>query len=102
MYGAVESVAAVSEQSAASAEEVWASTEEQTASVEEMSAGAQELAAQAAGLREVVSRFVLEFPGQEQHAHGQSVGAGQMTPRRRAGDWPPVATTGRQPARQRA
>ena len=58
--GAIESIAAVSEQSAAGAEEVSASTEEQSASVQEMAAGAQELAALAAGLQEVVDRFVLE------------------------------------------
>ncbi len=60
---AVDSIAAVTEQSAAGAEEVSASTEEQTASVEEMSAGAQELAALAAGLQEMVEHFKLEQSG---------------------------------------
>jgi methyl-accepting chemotaxis protein len=60
MNAAIESIATVSEQTAASAQEVSAATQEQSAGVEQMSAGAQELAALAAGLREVVGRFVLD------------------------------------------
>ena len=60
VQGAVESIAAVSEQTAAGAEEVSASTEEQSASAEQMNAGAQELAALAAGLKDLVGRFILD------------------------------------------
>ena len=60
MQGAVESIAAVSEETAAGAEQVSASSEQQSASAEEMSAGAQELTALATGMQELVGRFTLE------------------------------------------
>ena len=86
----ISSIAAISEESAASAEQVSASTQEQTAGTEQMSAGAQELSSLAAGLREAVSRFVLE----EDVAEHVLPPAKSVTQRRRETDWQPAQSPG--------
>ena len=58
--GAVQSIAAISEENSASAEEVSASTEEMSAQAEEVVASAGSLAQMADELDEVVARFVLD------------------------------------------
>ncbi len=75
----VESIAAISQENSAAAEEVSAATEQMSAQSEEVVASAASLAEMAAGLDELVARFRLEA--------GQSVGAGNVIPRRRASDW---------------
>ncbi|MCC6178130.1 MAG: Tar ligand binding domain-containing protein [Chloroflexi bacterium] len=73
----IQSIAAVAEQSSAATEEVSASAEEMSAQVEEISAQAEELAATADQLQQLVARFTVD----------DAATAGQLTPRRRAGDW---------------
>ena len=60
MAGAVQSIAAISEENSAAAEEVSAATEEMSAQAEEVVASAGSLASMADELDEVVARFVLE------------------------------------------
>ena len=60
MSGAVQSIAAISEENSAAAEEVSAATEEMSAQAEEVVASAGSLAQMADELDEVVARFVLE------------------------------------------
>ncbi len=81
--GAIEGMAAVSEQTAAGAEEVSASTEEQTAGVQEMAAGAQRLAQLAADLQATVARFRLD----DVDAGRADQTATAPIQRRRADDW---------------
>ena len=57
--GAIDSIAAVSEESAAGAEEVSASTEEQNAGTQEVARGAEDLATLASELQAAVDTFVV-------------------------------------------
>jgi len=81
--GAIEGMAAVSEQTAVGAEEVSASTEEQSAGVQEMAAGAQRLAQLAADLQATVARFRLD----DVDAGWADQTATAPVQRRRADDW---------------
>jgi methyl-accepting chemotaxis protein len=77
--GAVQSIAAISEENSASAEEVSAATEEMSAQAEEVVASAGSLAEMADQLDEVVGRFRLEEGGAAQPTN--------VVARRRASDW---------------
>lgn len=74
---AVESMADVSDKNAASVEEVSAGAEEMSAQVEEVAASAECVARMAEGLREIVSRFTLEWESSQ----------ADLTLLRRKSDW---------------